>query len=173
MNKTSEFISAEKQAAIIKKLGGYEGAIKFLRGELVVVSKNSHNNIINLVINDTTNRQEAETQKAKPTEINCLVTSNGATGPELIERLKKRQYYPQSIIRDLLLSDNFTPTTGITKEFVIPKDGYVKDNQVTLENVEAICLVRENCSDIKIRAIGLSWIFNLFTFDDQMWLYTK
>lgn len=173
MKSTNEYISIEKQAAIIKKLGGYGGAMQFLRGESVIVSKNSHNNVINLVIDDTTSKRESRIEKTKQKEISCLVTSNGATGLELIARLKKRQYYPTKIIKDLLLSGDFIPTAGVTKEFVITKDGNTNDKQVTIENVEAICLVRENCNDMKIRAIGLSWIFHLFNFDDQMWLYTK
>lgn len=157
MTKVSEFASADLTVgqinAIVKKLGGYEGALRFLRGETSVVEPErkwlEHNGVIYL-----------------------SVTSDGTTGPEWIARLEKKGFRVSDYAKSVLCSKDFKPTSGVTTEIAILKGMLFKDsNRVTKKirteaesrklikpNAEIACLIREKFSDEEIETMGLYWI---------------
>lgn len=157
MTKVSEFASADLTVgqinAIVKKLGGYEGALRFLRGETSVVEPErkwlEHNGVIYL-----------------------SVTSDGTTGPEWIARLEKKGFRVSDYAKSVLCSKDFKPTSGVTTEIAILKGMLFEDsNRVTKKirteaesrklikpNAEIACLIREKFSDEEIETMGLYWI---------------
>lgn len=157
MTKVSEFASADLTVgqinAIVKKLGGYEGALRFLRGETSVVEPErkwlEHNGVIYL-----------------------SVTSEGTTGPEWIARLEKKGFRVSDYAKSVLCSKDFKPTSGVTTEIAILKGMLFEDsNRVTKKirteaesrklikpNAEIACLIREKFSDEEIETMGLYWI---------------
>ncbi len=152
-----KFASADLTAgqlnAIVKKLGGHEAALKFLRGELSVSepekSWHEHDGVIYFT-----------------------VTSDGATGAEWIARLKKKGFRVSDYAKQVLLSKNFKPTTGVTTEVAVLKGMLFEDNQRITKNIrknaedrkletpnaEIACLIREKFTDEDIEAMGLVWI---------------
>lgn len=155
---STEFASADLTAgqlnAIVKKLGGYDGAIKFLQGKLSV---------------------------SQPTPIRWLeqadiiylsVTSDGTTGPKWIKRLEKKGFRLSDYAKSVLRSPDFKPTYGVTTEINILRGCLFEDRDritknirdmalkrnLSTPNVEVGCLIRENFSDEDIEAMGLWWI---------------
>ncbi|MFA7050018.1 MAG: hypothetical protein WC164_02835 [Patescibacteria group bacterium] len=161
MTKISEFASADLTVgqinAIVKKLGGYEGALRFLRGETSVVEPE---------------RKWREQDGA----IYLSVTSDGTTGPEWIARLEKKDFRVGDYAKSVLCSKDFKPTSGVTTEIVILKGMLFEDsnrvtNKIRIEaenrkltkpNAEIACLIRENFSDKDIEAMGLYWIVAMY-----------
>lgn len=152
-----EFASADLTIgqinAIVKKLGGHEAALKFLRGELTVSKPTrkwrEHDGVIYL-----------------------SVTSDGTTGPEWIARLGKKGFCVSDYAKSILCSADFKPTSGVTTEIAVLKGMLFEDNnritkkiraeaenrKLTKPNAEVACLIRENFSDEDIEAMGLYWI---------------
>lgn len=103
------------------------------------------------------------------------VTSDGATGPEWIERLEKKGFRVSDYAKSVLRSTDFKPTTGITTEVAILKGSLYEDsNRITkkiredatdrhlmMPAAEVACLIRENFSDEDIEAMGLVWIVTM------------
>ena len=157
MNTTSEFASASLTVgqlnAIVKKLGGHDAALKFLRGELIV-------------------SEPTLSWREQDGVIYLSVTSDGTTGPEWIARLEKKGFRVSDYAKSVLCSSDFKPTSGITTEIAILKGMLFEDsNRVTKKiraeaksrklmkpNAEVACLIRENFSDEEIEAMGLYWI---------------
>lgn len=157
MNTTNEFASASLTAgqlnAIVKKLGGHDAALKFLRGELTV-------------------SEPIRSWWEEDGVIYLSVTSDGTTGPEWIARLEKRSYRVSDYAKSVLCSKDFKPTSGVTIEIAILKGMLFKDsNRITKKiraeaesrklstpNAEIACLIREKFSDKEIKAMGLYWI---------------
>lgn len=153
----TKFASADLTAgqlnAIVKKLGGHEVALKFLRGELSVSEP-------------TRNWREAEGI------IYFSVTSDGTTGEQWIARLEGKGFRVGDYAKSVLRSADFKPTTGITTEVAVLKGMLFEDNERitknirkvaadrTLEtpNAEIACLIREMFTDEEIKAMGLTWI---------------
>lgn len=157
MSTISEFASASLTAgqlnAIVKKLGGHEAALKFLRGELMVSES-------------TRNWREQDGV------IYLSVTSDGTTGPEWITRLESKGFRVSDYAKSILCSLDFKPTSGVTTEIAILKGMLFEDSdrvtnkiraaaesrKLTKPNIEVACLIRENFSDEEIEAMGLWWI---------------
>jgi hypothetical protein len=136
--------------AIMNRLGGMEGAKRFLRGELVIselVRKwREENGVINL----------------------GSVTSDGATGQDWIERLEKKGFKVGNCSKSILLSADFKPTIGVATEVVVLKGELFSNDRVTRNiraeadkrdwlkpNTEVACLIREKFTDKEIEAMGL------------------
>jgi hypothetical protein len=139
--------------AIVNKLGGMEGALRFLRGEISVV--------------------EPERRWREENGVIYLsVTSDGTTGPEWIARLKKKGFRVSDYAKSVLCSKDFKPTSGVTTEIAILKGMLFEDSnrvtkkihteaesrKLTKPNAEIACLIRENFSDEEIEAMGIYWI---------------
>lgn len=157
MTKISEFASADLTVgqinAIVKKLGGYEGALRFLRGETLIT----------------------EPEKKWREENNVIyfsVTSDGATGEEWITRLESKGFRIDGYAKSVLRSKDFKPTSGVTTEIAVLKGEIFSENEritkkirskaselgFSIPNAEIACLIRENFSDEKIEAMVLYWI---------------
>jgi len=140
--------------AIMNKLGGMEGAKRFLRGELVISelvrSWREENGVISL----------------------GSVTSNGTTGLGWIERLEKKGFKLCDYSKSILLSPDFKPTNGITTEIAVLKGEMFSDKNRFTKNIraeadkrnlvkpnaEVACLIREKFTDKEIEAMGLLYI---------------
>lgn len=97
------------------------------------------------------------------------VTSDGATGPEWIERLEKKGFRIGDYAKSILCSPDFKPTSGVTTEIAVLKGMLFEDNDRTTEkiraeadrrnltkpNTEVACLIREMFTDEEIEAMGL------------------
>jgi hypothetical protein len=140
--------------AIVNKLGGHEGAMKFLRGELVISES---------VLN----------WREEDGVIYFDVVSDGTTGPEWIKRLKEQGINVSDWARDVLNSKDFKPTkSGTIHKIGVLKGELFSDGDRTNEKIrkEAVkrkmilpeaeigCLIREKFTDKDINDMGLSWI---------------
>lgn len=142
--------------AVFNKLGGIEGAQKFLQGKLQVCEP-------------TRNWREQDGV------IYLTVTSDGTTGPEWIKRLEKKGFRLSDYAKSVLRSPDFKPTKSVTYEVAILKGILFEDSnritskirteainrKLTLPNAEIACLIRENFSDEDIEAMGLIWIVTM------------
>ena len=154
---STEFASADLTAgqlnAIVKKLGGYDAAIKFLRGELAV-------------------SEPTRSWREENGVIYFEVTSDGTTGLEWIKRFEKKGDRVSGYAKSVLRSPDFKPTKGVTYEIAVLKGMLFEDNnritknirteaesrKLTTPNAEVACLIRENFSDKEIEAMGLVWV---------------
>lgn len=146
-------LTAGQLNAIVKKLGGHEAALKFLRGELTV-------------------SEPTRSWREEDGVIYFSVTSDGTTGAEWIARLEKKGYRVGDYAKQLLLSKSFLPTTGVTTEVAVLKGMLFEDNdritkkirteaanrKLETPNAEIACLIREKFTDEEIKAMGLTWI---------------
>lgn len=157
MITSTEFASAGLTAgqlnAIVKKLGGHDGAIKFLQGKLSV-------------------SEPTRNWREQGGIIYLSVTSDGTTGPQWIERLEDKGFRLSDYAKSVLRSPDLKPTSGVTTEIAILKGMLFEDNnritkkiraeadkrKLTTPNAEVACLIRENFSDEDIEAMGLIWI---------------
>ncbi|MDP3004302.1 MAG: hypothetical protein Q8N43_02240 [Candidatus Azambacteria bacterium] len=157
MNTNTEFASAGLTVgqlnAIVKKLGGYDMALKFLRGELTV-------------------SEPTRTWREQDGVIRFSITSDGTTGPEWIERLEKKGFRIGDYTKSVLRSSDFKPTNGVTTEIAVLKGTLFADNnritkkiraeadkrKLEKPNAEVVCLIREMFTDEEIEAMGLWWI---------------
>ena len=155
---SKEFASAEMTAgqlnAIVKKLGGYDGAMKFLRDELSVSERICYFTEEDGVITFT------------------LPATDGTTGKEWIARLEKKGNRIGNYARQLLLSSDFKPTTGKAYTMKVLKGEIFSDNNRTTKNIreeakkrkfqtpnpEMACLIRENFTDEELKEMGLVWV---------------
>lgn len=155
---SSEFASADLTAgqlnAIVKKLGGHDAALKFLRGELTV---------------------------SKPVRLwreqdgviyFTLPPTDGTTGPQWIKRLEGKGFKLSKWAKDVLNSPDFKPTNGIISDMAVLKGMLWNDSDRNTKNIraeaekrnlakpnaEAACLIREMFSDKDLEAMGLWWI---------------
>jgi len=154
---SQEFASAGLTAgqlnAIVKMLGGEEGALRFLRGELVV-------------------SKPARRWREEDGVIYFTVTSDGTTGPDWITRLEKQGFRIGSYAKSVLLSSAFEPTNGVATKIAVLKGEFFEAGDRVTENIraaatrsgfvppsaEAACLIREMFTDKEIEAMGLWWI---------------
>lgn len=152
-----KFASADLTAgqlnAIVKKLGGKDRALKFLRGEISV-------------------SEPEKSWRENGGVIYFTVTSDGATGAEWIARLEKKGFRVGDYAKQVLLSKDFKPTTGVTTEVAVLKGMLFEDNQRITKNIrknaedrkletpnaEIACLIREKFTDEDIEAMGVIWI---------------
>lgn len=135
------------------KLGGEEGAMKFLRGEITVSAP-------------------ARRWREENGVIYFSVTSDGTAGPEWIDRLERKNFRLSKYAKDLLRSADFAPTSGVTTHIVVLKGTLFTDkDRVTRKiraeaesrkfekpNPEVACLIREMFTDEEMEVMGLWWI---------------
>ncbi|HRH22639.1 MAG TPA: hypothetical protein PLB51_01450 [Candidatus Paceibacterota bacterium] len=154
---STKFASADLTAgqlnAIVKKLGGHDGAIKFLQGKLSV-------------------SQPSSNWREQDGVIYLSVTSDGTTGPQWIERLEGKGFHLIDYTKSVLRSPDFKPTKGVTTGIAILKGvlfegldrttSNIRDmatqRKLTTPNAEVACLIREEFSDEEIEAMDLIWI---------------
>ncbi|MDP2909677.1 MAG: hypothetical protein Q8N69_01230 [bacterium] len=98
------------------------------------------------------------------------VTSDGATGPEWVERLEGKGFRLSDYAKSVLRSQDFKPTNGVTYRIAVRKgtlSGRITTSEIRAEagrrnletpNAEAACLIREKFSDEDLEDMGLSWI---------------
>lgn len=136
--------------AIVNKLGGYEAAMRFLRGELTV--------------SEPTRRW-----REQDGVIYFIVVSDGTTGPEWIGRLEKKGFQVGDYAKSLLRSSDFKPTNGVTTEIAVLKGMLFEDSEritrkirteadkqnFTKPNAEVACLIREMFTNEEIKEMGL------------------
>jgi len=139
--------------AVVKKLGGYEAVMKFLRGELIV-------------------SEPGHLWREVDGVIYFSVTSDGTTGSQWIERFEKKGVRAGDYAKSVLRSDDFKPTSGIITEVVVLKGMLFEDNnritkniraeadkrKLTKPNAEVACLIRDMFTDEGLKAMGLYWI---------------
>jgi len=100
-----------------------------------------------------------------------VLTSNGTTGVEWINRLEAKSFKVNDYVaKKVLRSEDFRPTYGVSYHIVvlkgelwknsdrITKNIHIKAKSIKLEkpNVEVACLIRERFTDEEIKAFGLS-----------------
>ena len=100
------------------------------------------------------------------------VTSDGTTGPEWIKRLKEKGHKVSDYAEQLLNSDDFKPTKGVTYNLVILKGMLFNDSDRITKNIKAMadekgytkpnaevaCLIRDQFTNEEIEEMGLMWI---------------
>lgn len=103
------------------------------------------------------------------------VTSDGMTGEKWINRLKSKGFRLSDYAKQLLRSDDFKPTDGVTYKIAVLKNRIFEDkNRVTKKiraeaegrgfttpNAEVACLIREKFSDEELEAMDLWWIVTM------------
>lgn len=154
---STEFASANLTAgqlnAIVKKLGGHDMALRFLRDELSV-------------------SKPTRSWREEDGVIYFSVTSDGATGKDWIKRLEGNGFCVGDYAKQVFRSPDFKPTNGVTTEVAVLKGMlFEDDNRITKKiraeadkrklsnpNAELACLIREKFTDEEIDAMGLVWI---------------
>lgn len=154
---STEFASAGLTAgqlnAIVKRLGGHDMALGFLRGELSV-------------------SKPIRSWREEDGVIYFSVTSDGTTGEDWIKRLEGNGFRVGDYAKQVLRSPDFKPTSGVTTEVAVLKDMLFEDNdritkkiraeadkrKLSKPNAELACLTREKFTDKEIEAMGLSYI---------------
>lgn len=147
MNKfASANLTAGQLNAIVKKLGGEQGALRLLRGELVI-------------------SDQSGLWKMKDNLIYFSVTSDGTTGEQWVHRLK----HVTNLAKKLLLSDKFKPTKGVTYNLVCLNGEFFSNDDRTIDkisreaekrnwgkpNPEVVCLLSEKFSKKDLECMGL------------------
>jgi hypothetical protein len=154
----SKFASSDLTAgqlnAVVKKLGGHEATLRFLRGELVV-------------------SEPVRRWRGENGVIYFTLVSYGLTSEQWIAHLEAKKGYGVSRgAKDLLLSSEFKPTNGVAYNIAVVKGELFADNdrvtknirqeadkrKFTTPNPEVVCLIRDSFSDQEIREMGLTWI---------------
>lgn len=142
--------------AIVKKLGGHEAALKFLRGELTVSAP-------------------VREWREEDGVIYFDVVSNGMTGEEWITRLDPKGRGLSGYAKSVLRSKDFKPTSGITYRVAVLKGTLFSDRERITKNIRAVakgrkfetphaevaCLIRDKFSDEDIEAMGLWWVITM------------
>jgi hypothetical protein len=185
----SEFASAGLTAgqlnAIVKKLGGHDMALRFLRDELSVSEPTrsgvgdevDYKKLAQFVTPEGRvtfeNFQKCRTPKWREEDgvIYFSVTSDGTTGKDWITRLESKNFRAGDYTKQLLCLQNFKPTTGVTTEVAVLKGMLFEGNRITKKiraeakkrklskpNAELACLIRDKFTDKEIEAMGLWWI---------------
>ena len=152
MKDNNEFASAGLTAgqlnAIVKKLGGHEAALAFLRGELTVSGP-------------------VRKWQEKDGVITFTVTSDGTTGPQWIKRLKKGGFRVSDYAEQLL--NKMSTTDGVTTDVsVLTGELFSDDDRTTSKiraeaesrgliepNPEIACLIREKFTDKELEEMGI------------------
>lgn len=157
MSTSTEFASASLTAgqlnAIVKKLGGYDMALRFLRDELTI-------------------SEPARSWNEQDGVIYFSITSEGTTGEDWITRLESKGFRVGDYAKQVLRSPDLKPTKGVTTEVAVLKGMLFEDqSRITKSiraeadkrklgkpNAELACLIREKFTDKEIEAMGLWYI---------------
>jgi hypothetical protein len=184
-------LDMETMEAVINKLGGMEDMQRFLRDELIVSKQKPPE--INIPVDYTVLGQFVSPDGKVSLEDfkKCMirwreesgviyfgVVSNGKTGVQWIEYFESKGVKLTKWAKDVLLSEDFKPTDGVTYEIAvlsgklwsdsdritkrIRKDAhegtFTSGNKLFDPNVEIACLIRDMFPDEEIEAIGPWWI---------------
>lgn len=154
---STEFASAGLTAgqlnAIVKKLGGHEMALRFLRDELSVSSP-------------------SRSWREEDGVIYFSVTSDGTEGVDWIKCLEGNGFRIGDYAKQVLRSPDFKPTSGVTTEVAVLNGTLFEDNdritkkiraeadkrKLDKPNAELACLIRLKFTDKEIEAMGLWYI---------------
>ena len=154
---STEFASANltlgQLNAIVKKLGGHDMALRFLRDELSV-------------------SEPTRSWREEDGVIYFSVTSDGTTGEDWIKRLEGNGFRVGDYAKQVLRSPDFKPTNGVTTEVAVLKGMLFENNdritkkiraeadkrKLSKPNAELACLIREKFTDKEIEAMGLWYI---------------
>lgn len=150
MAKYNLYVEDVSVEAIFNKLGGVEGARRFLRDELTL-------------------SEVVRSYREEDGIIRFTVTSDGTSGASWIERLEQGSYNVGDYAKQVLLSPDFKPTKGVTTEIVVMKGSLFSNNERTTRNIraeaskrkyvapnpEVACLIRVMFSDKQIEEMGL------------------
>lgn len=154
---STEFASASLTAGqrnvIVKKLGGHEMALRYLRDELSV-------------------SEPTRSWREEDGVIYFSVTSDGTTGEDWIIRLESKGFRVGDYEKQVLRSPDFKPTNGVTTELAVLKGVLFWDNdritkniraeadkrKLSKPNAELACLIREKFTDKDIETMGLWYI---------------
>ena len=154
---SNEFASAGLTAgqlnAIVKKLGGHNMALRFLRDEISV-------------------SEPIRSWREEDGVIYFSVTSDGTTGEDGITRLESKRFRVDDYSKQALRSPDFKPTNGVTTEVAVLKGMLFEDNDRITKKIRAeadkrklgkpepelACLIHEKFTDKEIEAMGLIWI---------------
>ena len=146
-------LTASQLNAIVKKLGGHDMALRFLRDELSV-------------------SEPTRSWREEDGVIYFSVTSDGTTGEDWITRLESKGFRVGDYAKQVLRSPDFKPTNGVTTEVAVLKGMLFEDNdritkkiraeadkrKLSKPNAELACLIREKFTDKEIEAMGLWYI---------------
>ena len=153
----TKFASADLTAgqlnAIVKKLGGHDMALRFLRDELSV-------------------SEPIRSWREEDGVIYFLVTSDGTIGEDWIKRLEGNGFRVGDYAKQVLRSSDFKPTNGMTTEVAVLKGMLFEDQSRITKKIRAeadkrklgkpepelACLIHEKFTDKEIEAMGLIWI---------------
>jgi len=154
---SAEFASAGLTAgqlnAIVKKLGGHDMALRFLRDELSV-------------------SEPTRSWREEDGVIYFSVTSDGTTGEDWINRLEGNGFRVGDYAKQVLRSPDFKPTNSVTTEVAVLKGMLFEENdritkkiraeadkrKLIVPNAELACLIRLKFTDKEIEAMRLIWI---------------
>jgi hypothetical protein len=154
---STEFASADltlgQLNAIVKKLGGHDMALRFLRDELSV-------------------SEPTRSWREEDSVIYFSVTSDGTTGKDWIKRLEGNGFRVGDYAKEVLCSPSFKPTKGVQTEVAVFKGMLFEEQsritskiraegalrKLSKSNAELACLIREKFTDEEIEAMGLVWI---------------
>lgn len=154
---STEFASAGLTAGqlndIVKKLGGSEMALRFLRGELSV-------------------SEPIRSWREEDGVIYFSVTSDGTTGDGWITRFESKGFRVGKYAKRALRSLDFKPTKGVTTEVAVLKSVLFEDDnrstksiraeadkrKLSKPNAELDRFIREKFTDEAIEQMGLVWI---------------
>ena len=153
MSKYNVYIEDVSVEAVFNKLGGVEGARRFLRDELLV-------------------SEPTRSWREEDGVIYFSVTSDGTTGEDWIKRLEGNGFRVGDYAKQVLRSPDFKPTNGVTTEVAVLRGCLFEHNDritkkiraeaarrnFTKPNAELACLIREKFTDKKIEAMGLWYI---------------
>jgi hypothetical protein len=153
MSKYNFCIEAVSVEAVFNKLGGVEGARRFLRGEMPL-------------------SEPVRSWREEDGVIYFSVTSDGTTGEKWINRLEDQGFSMSDYAKSVLRSPDFQPTSGVTAQIAVLKGELFSDKEritskirdvaadrkFTAPNAEVACLIREKFTDKEIEAMGLWWI---------------
>jgi len=146
-------LTADQLNAIVKKLGGHDMALRFLRDEILVSTP-------------------SRSWRKEDGVIYFSVTSDGTTGEDWIKRLDGNDFRVGDYAKQVLRSPDFKPTNGVTTEIAVLKGMLFEDNDRSTKkiraeadkrklekpNAELACLIREKFTDKDIEAMGLWYI---------------
>ena len=154
---SNEFASASLTAgqlnAIVKKLGGHDMALRFLRDELSV-------------------SEPIRSWREEDGVIYFSVTSDGTIGEDWIKRLEGNGFRVGDYAKQVLRSPDFKPTSGVTTKVAVLKGMRFEDKDRIMKNIHAdadkrklskpnaelACLIREKFTDEEIEQMGLIWV---------------
>ena len=154
MAKYGEWTTGQTEA-LLNKLGGIEGAMKILRGELVISGPTS-------------------LWFEKDGMIYFTVTSNGKSGKDWIKHFESKGIKIGDYARQILLKIKPSKKGTVTQIAVIKGEFFSDDNRITSNirteadkrklskpNAEVGCLVRDMFTDEEIKKMGLTWIVTM------------